>query len=171
MSVQGDAQLVEYFTQTVKRAVNKLWAICGSLPQIGKLLCTVCERRFPVKDSLGRGENFMLLDLFRITFPTVPKQSEGNFLATDSRMTCSSGATAIGQSVSALPSWALLRQKVPKRACLFAFAARAWRLHESGAADVVIRMTVCKALEPRFAPILLFSCVVPTVVFQESWCG
>ena len=42
--------------------------------------------------------------------------------------------------------------KVPNRACLYAFAAKAWHLQESGAADFVIRLTVLRALAPRFAP-------------------
>ena len=36
---------------------------------------------------------------------------------------------------------------------MYAFAGRAWRLYESGVADLVIRLTVCKAVELRFAPI------------------
>ena len=71
--IQSGTYLVKYFTQTVKRAVDKLWAICGTFPQVEKLLCTVCERRFPIKDSLGCGENFVLLNLFCITSPTIPE--------------------------------------------------------------------------------------------------
>ena len=82
IAIQSGTYLVKYFTQTVKRAVDKLWAICGTFPQVEKLLCAVCERRFPIKDSLGCGENFVLLNLFCITSPTIPKQSEGNLWAT-----------------------------------------------------------------------------------------
>ena len=57
-------------------------------------------------------------------------------------MTYYSGATAIGQPVSALPSWAHLQQKYQKELACMLLPPEPWRLHESGAADLVIRLTV-----------------------------